>query len=178
MKFELKKSISILERTPVVLKSLLADLAMEWTHENEGENTWSPYDVVGHLIHGEKTDWMVRAEIILGNNPNKEFETFDRFAQFENSKGKTLGALLDEFEALRAKNLKSLRSKNLSLDDLERTGEHPELGPVALSHLLSAWVVHDLGHIAQISRVMAKQYKNEVGPWPKYMTILNYDPKE
>ncbi|MGI9550227.1 MAG: DinB family protein [Aurantibacter sp.] len=178
MKFQLDKALSVLNRTPDVLRTLLADLAVEWTHENEGQNTWSPYDVVGHLIHGEKTDWMVRAEIILGNNPNKEFVPFDRFAQFENSKGKSLKSLLAEFEALRQENLKSLRSKNLSLEDLNLQGIHPELGAVTLGQLLAAWVVHDLGHIAQVSRVMAKQYKDEVGPWPQYMTILNYAPSE
>ena len=178
MKFELNKAIPILERTPKVLKNLLENLSEEWTYANEGENTWSPYDVIGHLIHGEKTDWMVRAEIILGNKGVKEFEPFDRFAQFENSKGKTLKALLEEFETLRKENLKILRSKNISEKDLRLEGIHPELGVVTLSQLLSAWMVHDLGHIAQISRVLAKQYKNEVGLWTKYMTILNYTPSE
>lgn len=178
MKFELNKAIPILERTPKVLKNLLSDLPDEWVHGDEGQNTWSPFDVIGHLIHGEKTDWMVRAEIILGSSPHKEFVPFDRFAQFESNRGKTLKALLAEFEALRKANLKSLRSKNLSLADLNLQGIHPELGVVTLGHLLAAWVVHDLGHIAQISRVMAKQYKDEVGPWHKYMTILNYTPSE
>ena len=137
MKFELNKAIAILERTPAVLKNLLGNLSKEWTHENEGQNTWSPYDVIGHLIHGEKTDWMVRAEIILSESQNKEFEAFDRFAQIENSKGKSLAALLTEFEMLREQNLKTLRSKNLSSADLNLQGIHPELGTVTLSHLLS-----------------------------------------
>ncbi|SNY99956.1 DinB family protein [Flagellimonas pacifica] len=178
MNFELNKAISVLERTPSTLISLLNDLPKEWTQENEGDSTWSPFDVVGHLIHGEKTDWMVRTEIILGDSPNKEFEPFDRFAQFENSKGKTLKVLLEQFKELRAENLKTLRVKNISAADYSRKGIHPEFGAITLSQLLSAWVVHDLGHIAQISRVMAKQYKEEVGPWPKYLTILNSTPKE
>ncbi|WP_411030052.1 DinB family protein [Spongiimicrobium sp. 3-5] len=178
MKFELNDAISVLERTPATLQTLLQDLTMAWTHQNEGNDSWSPFDVLGHLIHGEKTDWMVRTEIILSDKPNKAFEPFDRFAQFQNSKGKTLTALLAEFKTLRTDNLSLLRSKNIAAKDLERTGVHPEFGPVTLSQLLSAWVVHDLGHIAQISRVMAKQYKEAVGPWPKYLTILNHTPSE
>lgn len=178
MKFELNKAIPVLERTPLVMRSLLQGLPEEWIYENEGKDTWSPFDVIGHLIHGEKTDWMVRSEIILGDGPDKVFEPFDRFAQFEDSKGKTLEALLTEFETLRNGNLELLKSKPLSSEDLNLEGIHPELGTVTLAQLLSAWVVHDLGHITQISRVMAKQYKNEVGPWPKYMTILNYNPSE
>ncbi len=178
MKFELDRAIPILERTPTVLRALLQDLPEEWIWENEGGDTWSPFDVVGHLIHGEKTDWMVRTARILENGPNPAFEPFDRFAQFENSSGKTLKNLLDEFEGLRKDNLAELRSRNLTSIDYGRIGIHPEFGEVTLAQLLSAWVVHDLGHIAQISRTMAKQYKNEVGPWPKYLTILNYTPKE
>ncbi len=178
MNFEINKAIPVLERTPLVLRSLLQGLPEEWIYENEGKDTWSPFDVIGHLIHGEKTDWMVRSEIILGDGPDKVFEPFDRFAQFEDSKGKTLEVLLTEFETLRNGNLELLKSKQLSSEDLNLEGIHPELGTVTLAQLLSAWVVHDLGHITQISRVMAKQYKNEVGPWPKYMTILNYSPSE
>ncbi len=178
MEFELNKAIPILERTPSVLNGLLRNLPKEWTHGNEGPDTWSPFDVVGHLIHGERTDWMVRAEIILGNAPDKTFDPYDRFAQFKNSKGKTLEALLEEFDTLRGDNIRTLRSKNLSTVDLGRKGIHPELGEVNLGQLLSAWVVHDLGHIAQVSRVMAKQYANEVGPWPRYLTILNHTPRE
>ncbi|WP_299532778.1 DinB family protein [Ulvibacterium sp.] len=178
MKFELDEAIPILERTPTVLRTLLQGLPKEWVQGNEGEGTWSPFDVIGHLIHGEKTDWMIRTALILEKGPNPTFEPFDRFAQFENSKHKTLKNLLDEFEELRKDNLTELSSRNLVSNDYERTGIHPELGEVTLAQLLSAWVVHDLGHIAQISRTMAKQYKNEVGPWPKYLTILNYTPKE
>ncbi|MDH7444352.1 DinB family protein [Aquimarina sp. 2201CG14-23] len=178
MKFELNDAISILEKTPILLKGFLQGLPSEWIYENEGDNTWSSFDVIGHLIHGEKTDWMIRTEIILSTAPDKTFEPFDRFAQFENSSGKTISELLAEFETLRNNNIITLKSKNLSLEDLNRKGMHPELGEVSLSQLLAAWTVHDLGHIAQISRVIAKQYKNEVGPWPKYLTILNYAPKE
>ncbi|WP_430968396.1 DinB family protein [Spongiimicrobium sp. 2-473A-2-J] len=178
MKFELNKGMAVLERTPEVLKTMLARLPEEWTHKNEGGDSWSPFDVVGHLIHGEKTDWMVRTGIILGAGSNKTFEPYDRFAQFENSRGKTLDVMLAEFTALRSQNLTTLRSKQLSPVDLEKKGVHPELGPVSLSQLLAAWVVHDLGHIAQVSRVMAKQYSTEVGPWTKYLTILKHRPKE
>lgn len=178
MKFELNKAIPVLERTPTVLSSLLIDLSSEWIMGNEGQHTWSPFDVVGHLIHGEKTDWIPRLEIIMGTGPIKKFVPFDRFAQFKSSKGKKLKDLLTDFELLRKANLDLLRSKNLSPEDLNRTGIHPELGTITLSQLLSAWVVHDLGHIAQVSRVMAKQFKDEVGPWPKYLTILNHIPKE
>jgi uncharacterized damage-inducible protein DinB len=172
MEFEINKAISILGRTPRVLKVLLEDLSEEWTHENEGENTWSPYDVVGHLIQGEKTDWISRAEIILGNDQNKTFESFDRFAQFESSKGKSLNQLLDEFGKLRIENLEKLRLMDLSAKNLALEGIHPELGKANLKQLLSTWVTHDLGHISQICRVMAKQYKSEVGPWFEYLGIL------
>ena len=172
MEFELNKAISILERTPVVLRDLLEDLSDEWTHQNEGENTWSAYDVVGHLIQGEKMDWIVRAEIILGNEQNKMFESFDRFAQFENSRGKSLNQLLNECGKLRIENLKKLKSMDLSAKNLALEGIHPELGVANLKQLLSTWVAHDLGHISQICRVMAKQYKSEVGPWMEYLGIL------
>ena len=178
MKFDLVKTISVLERTPAVINTFLNGLSEEWTLQNEGENTWSPYDVLGHLVHGEKTDWIPRISIILNDDHDKTFEPYDRFAQFEMNKGKTLDELLVDFETLRKFNISYLKSRNLSENELTLKGNHPELGPVTISQLLAAWVVHDLGHIAQISRVMAKQYKEEVGPWPKYLTILNYTPKE
>lgn len=178
MKFELSKAISLLERTPSVIAAMLRDLGSEWVFENEGLDTWSPFDVLGHLIYGEQTDWMVRTALILEKEGTKTFESFDRYAQFERSKGKQLEDLLLEFEELRAKNLEVLKSKNITVNDLELEGLHPELGKVTLAQLLSAWVVHDLGHIAQISRVMAKQYGQEVGPWTKYLTILNHTPSE
>lgn len=172
MNFTLTKSLEILERTPDVLNSLLQNLSYDWTSNNEGGETWSAYDIVGHLIHGEKTDWIPRAEIILSGKPDKSFERFDRFAQFKESKGKSLTVLLDEFKRLRKKNLAYLRSKKLTDKNLEEKGVHPDFGEVTLSQLLSTWVVHDLNHIAQIARVMAKQYKEEVGPWIKYLGIL------
>ncbi len=178
MKYDLEQAISVLQKTPEVMKTLLSGLSSEWTTNNEGGESWSPYDVIGHLVHGEKTDWMPRLEIVLSEEGNKTFTPYDRFAQFEMSKGKSLDDLLSEFETLRKENLNTLRSKNLSAEDLQREGIHPELGPVTLSEMLSAWVVHDLGHIAQVSRVMAKQYKREVGPWTKYLTILNFIPSE
>ncbi|MEQ6165682.1 DinB family protein [Ekhidna sp. MALMAid0563] len=172
MKFSLEKSIHILERTPAVLKTLLKNLSEDWTAPNEGPDTWSPYDVVGHLIHGEKTDWIPRAKIILEQGESQPFTPFDRFAQFEESKGKTLNQLLDEFESHRTDNIKTLKALNITEADLTKTGIHPEFGAVTLENLLAAWVVHDLGHIHQISRVMAKQYTNEVGPWTQYMGVL------
>lgn len=178
MKFDLNQAISVLERTPGVLKQLLDNLSQEWTHKNEGKDTWSPYDVLGHLVHGEKTDWMPRLEIVLSDAENNTFEPYDRFAQFEMSKGKSLGDLLDEFDRLRKQNLRTLKSKFLASQDLTKIGVHPELGPVTLNQMLSAWVVHDMGHIAQVSRVMAKQYTEEIGPWTQYLTIVNHTPKE
>ena len=178
MNFDLNQAISVLEKTPSVLKQLLGSLSQEWTHKNEGRDTWSPYDVLGHLIHGEQTDWMPRLEIILNEDENKTFEPYDRFAQFNGSKGKSMGDLLDKFDLLRKKNIRTLKTKYLMTHDLGKEGVHPELGPVTLRQMLSAWVVHDLGHIAQVSRVMAKQYKDEIGPWTQYLTIVNHTPKE
>ena len=172
MNFSMHQSIEILERTPVVLQNLLEGLSAEWTSNNEGGETWSAYDVIGHLIHGDKTDWLTRAELILSYNVEKKFQPFDRFAQFENSKGKTLKQLLDEFKEIRDANIIRLRSLKITEQDLEKTGVHPTFGVVTLSQLLSTWIVHDLNHISQIARVMAKQYKIEVGPWIEFLKIL------
>ena len=171
MKFNLNKSIEILSRTPDVLNTLLSGLSDDWVIHNEGGETWSPYDVIGHLIHGEKTDWIARTKIILSSG-NKKFEPFDRFAQFKESKGKTLQELLDEFAALRNENLKTLKSFEIDEKKLTLEGIHPELGNVTLKEHLSTWVTQDLIHIAQISRVMAKQYKEEIGPWIKYFRLM------
>ncbi|MDF1695454.1 MAG: DinB family protein [Saprospiraceae bacterium] len=171
MKFDLQKSIEILERTPDTLATLLDGLSDDWLHNNEGKDTWSPYTIIGHLIHGEKTDWPVRAKIILSNSENKTFEPFDRFAQL-NATTTSIQDLLDEFKSLRKKNLEYLTSLTLEDIDYIKKGIHPELGEANLKQLLSTWVVHDLGHIAQITRVMAKQYKEEVGPWKAYLGIL------
>jgi len=172
MNFSLSKSIEILERTPDVLIAMLQNVSPDWTSNNEGGETWSAYDIIGHLIHGEKTDWIPRMEIILSDNLDKKFATFDRFAQFEESKGKSLIQLLDEFKSLRQKNIEFLLSKRLTDKDIEETGVHPTFGEITLSQLLSTWTVHDLNHIAQISRVMAKHYKADVGPWVEYLRIL------
>ena len=174
MKFERKKAIEILERTPQVLNSLLRGVSDEWIMSNEGADTFSPYDVVGHLIHGEKTDWVVRAKIILEQGVKKPFDPYDRFAQYEESKGKSLEQLLDEFAIIRKANVGWLQSIQPTEIDLERKGIHPVLGEVTLRHLLSTWVVHDLTHIAQITRVMSKQYVGEMGPWPQFFRILSF----
>ena len=172
MKFDVEKSLEILERTPDVLITMLRDISADWTSVNESGDSWSVYDIIGHLIHGEKTDWVPRIDIILSENTDKKFTPFDRFAQFEDSKGKNLDQLLEEFKLLRERNVEQLRSKDISDKDLSQTGIHPAFGDVTLKQLLSTWVVHDLNHIAQISRVMANQYKEEVGPWTAYLKIL------
>lgn len=174
MKFNIDRSIEILERTPAVLRTLLHDLHQDWTMNNEGPETFSSYDVIGHLIHGEKTDWRTRATMILERGESKTFIPYDRFAQFEESKGKSLQQLLNEFEKLRAENLNWLRLLNPGEIDLDKKGIHPSLGQVTLRQLLSTWVVHDLTHIAQVSRVMAKQYKEEMGPWVEYFRIMSF----
>ena len=173
MKFSLPSSISVLERTPLILEQMLKDLPDEWIINNEGKDTWSPYDVVEHLIHGEKTDWIPRMEIILSDKGDKRFVPFDRFAMMSESKKKFLTELQEEFKSLRKKSLEILISKKLTEKDLNKIGIHPEFGEVTLRQLLATWVAHDLGHIAQISRVMAKQYKEETGPWIKYLRVLN-----
>ncbi|WP_299681936.1 DinB family protein [uncultured Dokdonia sp.] len=172
MAFQLEKIIPILERTPSILKTFLENLDPDWMHQHEGENTWSPYDIIGHLIHGEKTDWIPRTKQILDSTYTDAFEPFDRFAQFENSKGKTLEMLLEEFMVLRAENIDILKSLALTQEGLTKKGRHPELGTVTLKNLLAAWTIHDLSHINQITRVMAKDLKNDVGPWETYLTVI------
>lgn len=173
MTFNLTDGLEILGRTPRVLRTLLAELPEEWTHENEGPDTWSPFDIVGHLIDGEEKDWMVRARIILAQETERPFEPFDRFRHLRVNKGRTLGELLERFEHLRARNLKELKSLRLGADQLQLTGRHPELGRVTLEQLLATWVAHDLGHLAQIARVMARQYRDAVGPWQAYLPVLH-----
>ena len=172
MRFNLDQSIDVLSRTPHSIRALLEGLGPDWISTNEGGETFSPFDVVGHLIDGEETDWVPRARIILARGPNPVFEPYDRFRHRDRNKGKELMELLEEFELLRAANIEHMRSWKLRSDDLDLPGMHPRLGPVTLSHLLAAWVVHDLGHIAQISRVMAKQYRDEVGPWVPFLPVL------
>ncbi len=174
MKFELNKSLEILENTPAVLKQLLQGLNEEWILGNEGAETFSPYDVLGHLVHGEKTDWTERTKMILQYGNKKTFVPWDRFAQYEESKGKSLKQLLDEFATIRNENMVWFKGLQLTEADLDKTGMHPKLGEVTLRNLLATWVVHDLTHIAQITRVMAKQYKEEMGPWPEFFRILNF----
>lgn len=172
LEFNINRALDVLQQTPETVSSFLKNLSDEWVFSNEGENTWSPYDIIGHLIHGEKTDWIPRLKQILFEE-NKKFESFDRFAQFENSKGKSLSELLNEFKVLREQNLEYLKSLQLSEKELLLTGIHSELGKVTAKELIASWVTHDLGHVAQISRVLAKQYKQEVGPWAAYINILN-----
>jgi DinB superfamily len=173
MEFDLDKATAVLARTPATLRTLLKDLPRDWVETNEGADTWSPYDVIGHLIHGERTDWIERAKIILEHGESRTFDPFDRFAQFEESKGRTLEDLLEEFAALRERNLATLRGMKIGAGDFEKTGRHPALGRVNLKELLATWVTHDLDHIAQVARTMAKQYASEVGPWQAYISILH-----
>jgi hypothetical protein len=169
--FNLQDVVAILERTPVSLTALLSGLSETWIRATEGEGTWSPYDVIGHLIHGERTDWIPRARHILAGEI-RPFEVFDRTAQFTESQGKSLGELLQIFADLRRENLAILMGMNLTEADLERKGLHPELGEVTLRQLLATWVVHDLDHVAQIARTMAKAYGEATGPWTAYLSIL------
>lgn len=173
MKFDLDEAMAALSRTPEALKTMLSGLPRNWVENNEGPETWSPYDVLGHLIHGERVDWLPRAKIILEHGEARPFDPFDRFAQFEESKGKTLEDMLDEFAALRERNLATLGEMKIGAGDFEKTGQHPALGRVTLKELLATWVTHDLDHIAQIARTMAKQYATEVGPWQAYISILH-----
>jgi len=172
MEFDLDEALAVLTRTPDTLRTLLAGLPAPWTSANEGPDTWSPQDVVGHLIHGEETDWIPRAKIILTKGDSQAFEPFDRFAQARRFTGWSLERLLDRFAQLRADGVVTLRQWHLTREQLALRGRHPELGQVTLSQLLASWVVHDLGHIAQISRVMAKQYTAAVGPWKAYLPVL------
>jgi uncharacterized damage-inducible protein DinB len=172
VKFALEEALPILRRTPALLRAMLWDLPEAWVRANEGADSWSPFDIVGHLIHGERTDWIPRLEIILSQGERQPFTPFDRFAQFEASRGKSLHQLLDAFSDLRAANLVRLDSHHLTRKDLDRRGTHPELGPVTLGELLATWVAHDLSHVAQIARVMGKQYTSEVGPWRAYLPML------
>lgn len=172
MNFRLNQSIEILEKTPFVIESYLSTLSEDWIKNNEGDNTWSPYNILGHLIFGEKTDWMIRIKMILGNSSNKLFEPFNRFAQLKDDQSKSIESMIHEFKHLRKKNIDELISLNITEKDLSCVGVHPEFGEVSLRQLLATWTVHDLGHIGQMVRVMAKQYSEEVGPWGEYLSIL------
>lgn len=172
MRFELDEAIEALARTPGTLHAMLAGLSDGWIHGNYGEGTFSPFDVVGHLITGEKTDWLLRTRIILEQGVARAFPTYDRYAQFEQSAGKTMGDLLDEFAHLREANLAALRDLRLGPADLAKRGTHGALGEVTLEQLLATWVAHDLNHVAQIAKAMATQYEGAVGPWREYLGIL------
>jgi len=172
MEQNLPHTISLLARTPAALNALLRDLPETWTLRNEGENTWSPFDIVGHLIHTERTNWMPRARRVLQFGETKTFESFDREGPIREKQGKSLGPLLDEFGRLRSENLDELRALDLRPADLELRGRHPFLGVVTLSQLLATWAVHDLTHLHQISRAMAYQYREAVGPWNRYLGVL------
>ena len=170
--FQIDQACQILERSPATLYSLLNGISNDWVFVNEGPESWSPYDIVGHLINGEKTDWLARTRIILDYGEEKPFEPFNRFAQEEASAGKSMPDLLEEFASLRTQTLAELATLLEQDQDFEVRGVHPDFGSVSLSQLLSAWVVHDLGHIAQIVRVMAKRYRDDVGPWVEYLPVL------
>ena len=174
MIFSLNRSIEILERTPVVVSELTRGLSSAWINTNEGEGTWNVFDVVGHLIHADKTDWIPRAEVILSDSNDKVFPPFDRFGQMETSKGKTFLQLLAEFKMERVSNIIRLRNLHITEQDFSKTGIHPTFGIVSLAQLLSTWVVHDLDHISQITRIMAKQYKEQTGPWIDFLKILRH----
>ena len=172
MPHNLQDTIALLSRTPGTLNTLLRDLPDTWTLRNEGESTWTAFDVIGHLVSGERTDWMPRVRMILEHGETRTFVPFDRFAQERESQGKSFSELLDTFVDLRSKNLAELSGFNLQPNDLERRGKHPDFGPVSLSQLLATWAGHDLTHLHQISRIMAYQYREAVGPWSIYLGVL------
>lgn len=173
MTFDLKQAIEVLERTPGVLQAWLGGLSDDWCRSNYGENTFSPFDVVGHLIHGDETDWMVRARVILDYGEAKPFAPFDRYAMYEANRGESMAELLHTFVTLREKNLTDLRAMKLTPEHLDRRGTHPALGGVTLRQLIATWAVHDLNHLSQIAKAMAFQYRHEVGPWKEYLSILS-----
>ncbi len=172
-RFAVDEAAAILGRTPGALDALLRGLPEEWITAHEGGETWSPFDVIGHLIHGDRTDWLARARVILEHGDARPFDPFDRLAQFTASEGRTLAGLLDEFATIRRDSLRGLAALGLTDADLDRRGRHPQLGAVTLRQLLATWVAHDLDHIAQISRVLARQYADEVGPWRAYLRIIS-----
>lgn len=173
MDFDLATGIAVLERTPRTLSAMLGGLTSAWTDATEGPETWSPYVILGHLVQGERSDWIPRARLILAEGADRRFTPYDRFAQFRESEGKSMSDLLDEFARLRADNLATLARWHLTDTQLSLTGVHPEFGDVTLRQLLATWVGHDLGHIAQVARVMAKQYRDAIGPWRAYLPIMD-----
>ena len=173
MEFDLEAGVAVLSRTPSTFRALLGGLPRVWTDANEGPGTWSPYDILGHLLHGERTDWIPRARLILAQGAERTFTPFDRFAQARESVGKSLDMLLDEFAQARAVNLATLASWSLGERELVLEGQHPALGRVTLRQLLATWVAHDLSHISQVGRVMARQHRDAVGPWREYLTVMD-----
>jgi DinB family protein len=172
MEHNLEHTLALLTRTPATLNALLRDLPDSWTRQNEGDKTWTAFDVVGHLIHGERTDWMPRARMILQSGESRAFDPFDRFAQAREGEGKNLPHLLDDFARLRSENVRDLRALNLQPADLARRGRHPALGVVTLAQLLATWAAHDLTHLHQLSRIMAHQYREAVGPWSAFLGVM------
>ncbi|MEQ1693391.1 MAG: DinB family protein [Gemmatimonas sp.] len=173
MNFDVASGLAVLQRTPRTLNAMLRGLGQEWVRSTEGPETWSPFDIVGHLVHGERTDWIPRAELILARGSRRRFAPYDRFAQFRESEGRSLNELLDEFARLRDANLATVLSWQLTDLELALEGEHPDFGVVTLRQLLATWVAHDLGHVAQTARVMAKQYREAIGPWRAYLPIVD-----
>ena len=171
--FVMEEALAILSRTPAAIDAMLRGLPEGWIAAHEGGETWSPFDIVGHLIHGERADWIPRARVIIEHGAARPFDKFDRFAQFTASEGRTLDSLLDEFASLRRESLDALARMRLTDADLDREGLHPELGAVTMRNLLATWVAHDLDHVSQIARVIARQYSDEVGPWRRYMRIIS-----
>ena len=170
--FDLAEATALLSRTPASLNALLRGLPEQWVRGNEGRDTWSPFDIMGHLVVAERTDWMVRVQMILEHGDSKPFHPFDRSAQLRENRDKSLESLLDDFARLRSENLATLQTLNLQPEDFARRGMHPALGPVTLLQLLATWAVHDLTHLHQLSRVMAHQYRDAVGPWSAYLGVL------
>jgi uncharacterized damage-inducible protein DinB len=173
MDHNLHATIALLARTPAALNALLRDLPEKWTHSNEGEGTWSAFDVVGHLIHADHIDWLPRVKMIFDHGESRPFAAFDRGGHAQEIRGKSLAQLLDEFASVRSENLDKLRAKKFSLADLERRGRHPALGVVTLAQLLATWAAHDMTHLHQISRIMAHQYREAVGPWQLYLGVMH-----
>jgi hypothetical protein len=173
MDFDITQGIAVLERTPGTLHAMLHDLGTSWIDATEGPETWSPYVIIGHLVHAERANWIPRARSILSQSTSRRLPPYDRLAHFQESRGQSLTGLLHEFERLRAENLATLAAWRLTDTELALAGEHPEFGTVTLRQLLATWVVHDLGHIAQTARVMAKQYRDAIGPWRAYLPIVD-----
>lgn len=172
MTFRLDDTLEVLARVPASVHALLSGLPPDWVRANEGPDTFSPFDVVGHLVDGEETDWVPRARIILSRAADPVFEPYDRFRHRSRNAGRTLDSLLEEFATRRRANLGLVRSWNLGEPELSLPGRHPSLGPVTLRELLAAWAVHDLGHVAQIARVLAKRHRDDVGPWTPFLPVL------